>query len=190
MKEYPILFNTEMVKAILSGKKTQTRRLKAGWKVGDILYVRETHVFLFKIDEQDKPIPDTGKCYYRADGYNPTPFNQFLNPKTGEVNLDKDCPYWTPSILMPKKFSRIKLRVTEMRTEKLQDISESDAEAEGIDFLKEAHQKLQWNHYPDTSIPPTAIQLFCCLWLSCSKPGFRWSDNPEVIVTNFERVEA
>jgi len=180
MEEYPIPFNTEMVKAILAGNKTQTRRLKAGWKVGDILYVRETHTYLFKLDENDKPIEGTGKCYYRADGYNPTPFNQFINPKTGEFNLDKDCPYWTPSIFMPKRLARIKLKVTEMRTEKLQEITESDAEAEGIDFLR---------HLPDVDETLSPIKLFCALWLSCAKPGFRWADNPDVIVTKFERVQ-
>jgi hypothetical protein len=66
-----------------------------------------------------------------------------------------------------------------MRTEKLQEITEDDAEAEGIDFLR---------YLSDTDETLSPIKLFCALWLSCANPGFRWSDNPEVIVTKFERV--
>ena len=42
----------------------------------------------------------------------------------------------------------------------------------------------------DTDETLSPIKLFCALWLSCANPGFRWSDNPEVIVTKFERVQA
>jgi len=181
MKEYPILFNTEMVKAILSGKKTQTRRLKAGWKVGDILYGREA----FRYYED----PELWSCIqYRADKAKIKP--DFDGDHAGlnegfkfsaRCEQDGTMGKWTPSIHMPKKFSRLKLRVTEMRTEKLQEITEEDAEAEGIDFLR---------HLSDTDETLSPIKLFCALWLSCANPGFRWSDNPEVIVTKFERVQA
>ena len=180
MKELPILFNTEMVKAILAGNKTQTRRLKAGWKVGDLLYVREAFRYY-----EDDVIWDC--IQYRADKAKIKPdFDADHAGRNQAFQFSARCEEagingkWTPSIHMPKKFSRIKLRVTEMRTEKLQEITEDDAEAEGIDFLR---------YLSDTDETLSPIKLFCALWLSCAKPGFRWSDNPSVIVTKFERVQ-
>lgn len=181
MEEYPILFNTEMVKAILAGNKTQTRRLKAPWNVGDVLYVRET----FRYYED----PELLDCIqYRADKSKFKPdFDSDHAGMNKAFRFSARCEEagtmgkWMPSIHMPKRFSRLRLRVTEMRSEKLQEITEAEAEAEGIDFLR---------HLSDTDETLSPIKLFCALWLSCSKPGFRWSDNPDVIVTKFERVKA
>lgn len=124
-KERPILFSTPMVQAILNGTKTQTRRiikdkfLYAGepkfstrnhqitnqcpyGKVGDILWVRETFA---KIDE-----------------------NRFIY----KANENQKAMRWKPSIHMPKKAAQIFLEITEIKVERLQDISEEDAKAEGV----------------------------------------------------------
>lgn len=130
----PILFSTPMVQAILKGQKTQTRRivkqpeavelLELGQfgdaldlskhRKGDILWVRET----FRPKSHGMPIGDPYE--YRAtaleDG-NPT-----------------DEP-WKPSIFMPKEACRIFLKVTNVRVERLQSISEADAKAEGFDSI-------------------------------------------------------
>lgn len=158
MKQKPILFNTEMVQAILAGRKTQTRRVvkfkdhqptaefhflpsayphfqfQSGnrhWqaecpygKKGDVLWVRETL-------EQSV----TGGALYRAGG------------KVGEPLAENEFVSWDdfsttrkviPSIHMPKDAARIWLRIKEVRVERLQEISEQDALAEGIEeFTKD-----------------------------------------------------
>jgi len=187
----PILFNTEMVQAILSNRKTVTRRLikpqpPEGYdysqglsnlfyakflnsnseiflsktpymapclneEVGDILYVRETWL------EADDGI------YYRADE---TPVSKEVREKYGYK--------WRPSIHMPKKLARIFLKVTDVKVERLQDITEQQALNEGIKI-----------HPNDT-----AIQAFSELWDGIYKDkGYGWKSNPFVWVIEFERVE-
>jgi hypothetical protein len=125
MKEIPILFSTPMVKAILAGNKTQTRRIikpqysiKEKYKIGDVLWVRETY----------RVINHSGHgsiYFYKADAC----FTD-LNDK----NIK-----WKPSIFMPKEACRIKLKITDIKVERLQDISEQDAIHEGIEFK-------EWNN--------------------------------------------
>ena len=130
MKERPILFKGPMVVAIQSGKKTQTRRIVKEQhlpekipalissvcpygKVGDILWAREAWVWEGDTGWQDMfPI---GSFYYRADF------------------PDGDGPTkWKPSIHMPRRACRLHLEITKVRVERLQDISEEDAKAEGV----------------------------------------------------------
>lgn len=134
----PILFNTEMVKAIINNRKTQTRRIIknqegihprwnnigfCGWDdghghqmqapcaVGDILWIRET------FDNVEMGYP----WYYKADGD--------LRPESWKGER------WNPSIHMPKEAARIFLRVKDVRAERLQEITEQDAVREGISQL-------------------------------------------------------
>ncbi|MCT7911687.1 hypothetical protein N5912_07585 [Arcobacter lacus] len=195
----PILFNTEMVKAILDGRKTQTRRvvnkeylgladiednniyvpnedggyiniLRTSWskyKVGDILYVRETFAENFGIQK---------RVVYKAEFNNDAP----LSIK------------WKPSIHMPKKYARIFLKVTNVRVEKLQDITYDDCLREG--FLN--NQLNPTTTFP-TKLKNTKIinyimvmeQWWANLWNSTAKYGYKWEDNPYVFVYEFERVE-
>jgi len=167
MEARPILLNGDMVRAILEGRKTHTRRAvkhqprlsdimpnfvfpadkfdsealyPAGYiypnameeilalspygAVGDLLYVRETFGGPL-IEEGTSPddcyLPEF--CEYRADG-GPSPE---WNDSDGEERSG-----WTPSIHMPRWASRITLEITSVRVERLQDISEADARAEGI----------------------------------------------------------
>lgn len=140
----PILFNTEMVKAILAGRKSVTRRVvkfkagqnpawtgyipdgtvlygsnnipaaKAPYRLGDILYVRETwtHPSQYEIANGANP----NGYLYRADDLQP-------------AAPDK----WRPSIHMPKEAARLFLLITDVRTERLQDMTEEDAFDEGYD---------------------------------------------------------
>lgn len=189
MKEYPILFNAEMVKAILAGNKTQTRRLKAPWKVGDLLYVREA----FRYYED----PELLSCIqYRADKAKFKPdFDADHAGMNKAFQFSARCEQAgtmgkrIPSIHMPKKFSRIKLRVTEMRTEKLQAITFNDAYEEGVNPPLVAGLDVDINGEYWQHGVRTVIKAFAALWDSCAKPDFRWSDNPDVIVTKFERVQ-
>ena len=110
-KEKPIIFNSEMVRAILEDRKTQTRRFKA-YKVGDILWVRETWA---------KFEGAAGRGFiYKADKEHITPLELCIPDK------------WRPSIYMPRATARIFLEVKSVKEEKIQDITEKDARDEGV----------------------------------------------------------
>lgn len=129
MATKPILFNTQMVRAILDGRKTCTRRIvkpqptahygmqciKPPYQPGDILYVRETWSLRF----------DGEKYFYKAD----------KNTSREEKRLlDYNDVKWRPSIHMPKEAARIWLKVTNVRVERLQKITEAQTEEEGFLF--------------------------------------------------------
>lgn len=198
----PIIFNTAMVQAILDGRKTVTRRMikipdgltgrpvgnskevypinpigfmhaggivRPKYIVDDILYVRETFCELGELDGNDQPIYKTLKYYYAAD--NPDfPFNRFLR----ENGTFEDYPAWKPSIHMPKEAARIFLKVTDVRVERLQDITDEGAKAEGVNFGVGWEEKMQ----------SSAIDRFKTLWNSIYQ---NWNENPYVWVFDFER---
>jgi hypothetical protein len=190
----PIIFSTSMVKAILDGKKTQTRRVikiddaPENWKIsiagtsivraepydvklpryaaGDILWVRETWQLLPSgFDE----IPPEYWYIYKA---------------TDE--LSDECTRWRPSIHMPKKAARIFLKVTDVRVERLQEITPKDAWEEGCRI----GNSFPWEkHIPELQQQCRDI-LFKSLWDGLNaKRGYGWDTNPWVWVIEFERVE-
>lgn len=89
-------------------------------------------------------------------------------------------PQWwkRPAIFMPRGASRIDLDITGVRVERLNDISEADAEAEGVDFLR---------HVPDADETLTAKELYWCLWDSINGNG-SWAANPWVWAVELKRV--
>jgi hypothetical protein len=204
-----ILFNTEMVRAILDGRKSCTRRIvkpqqlvgllpdkckngvpeeflkekklmfkpycnmtdielintayKAPYQRGDILYVRETWCkglerYIYRADYSD-----TEKFY--RDGK--------------EIEMK-----WHPSLHMPKDAARIFLRVTNVRVERLQDITVEDALAEGMDKYIRLNGELDEN---------SIITSFIGIWNSTIKKSdldrYGWNANPWVWVIEFERCE-
>lgn len=174
----PILFKTDMVQAILDGRKTMTRRaikpqpaahLECGGRIhfvrppcltGDILYIRETWAGIKNADGSHL------KYVYRAtDTY---PFGV-----KGYIVKFK----WRPSIHMPKAAARIWLRVTDVRAERLRDITPDGAIKEGT---KE-------------QFPPLAVDEFREIWnATIKKPDldcYGWEANPWVWVIEFERCE-
>ena len=184
----PILFNTEMVQAILGDRKTVTRRvikpqpiagirksvfvpsgiedghgreIKLLYKVGDILYVRET----FNNTETDTVL-------YAAD----KDFIDFYLFMESEIK-------WKPSIHMPKAAARIFLKVTDVRIERLQEITVDGCRLEGCccsDCLQTGP------HSPDCKCDT----LFHNVWNDINaKRGYGWEANPWVWVVEFERVE-
>lgn len=223
----PILFNTEMVRAILEGRKTQTRRIIkltpgfSGFQVGesgnpynpigfmypcgikrppcnpgDILWVRETFC---------EPYAD-GKYAYRAD-YG----EHDIVPNTvGYISVSANMLRWHPSIHMPKEAARLFLRVTNIFTERLQEISIQDISAEGVPFewpMSAVYcpvckgEGLVAIHNPD-SLGHMDIECTACfrpdkrfknLWNSTIKTEdyckYGWEANPWVWGIEFERTE-
>lgn len=153
----PILFNTEMVRAILDGRKTVTRRIVKGdleglyagkcllgagmfsketsqrvieppFKVNDILYVRETWQLAYTLDDNDHAIEGTERYIYAASPEDMPNFTHWV-----DVNGEhRDFVLWRPSIHMPKEAARIFLKVTGVRVERLCEITEEQAKAEGV----------------------------------------------------------
>jgi hypothetical protein len=213
-KERPIIFSAPMVKAILSGAKTQTRRLikpqpvggvnfaqdsatayfdgiyKACpyGKVGDRLWVREK--FSFDRDYDDEPISafdrensiwwSTGDC------------EKYLSSKQGK---------WRPSIHMPRWASRLTLEITEIRVERLQEISVEDAKAEGFED-SEPVTKLDIEHtceeFGEQSVECKLARTFGVGHFTAKVPFIdawvkmhgieSWSSNPWVWCVSFRRV--
>lgn len=179
----PILFNTEMVRAILDGRKSCTRRvvkpqptarygaqcIKPPYQPGDILYVRET----FYEDED---------CiFYKADNEKLTGYRNMR----GEDIVVK----WHPSIHMPKEAARIWLKVTNVRVERLQDITVDGCHREGINIETSAvtdGETLNRNH-------DFSLEKFETLWDSTVKKSninrYGWNANPWVWLIEFERCE-
>lgn len=219
MAEKPILFNTPMVQAILTGRKTQTRRiikrkgyeaeLQELWRdsakheyenlwqigrkietmrpansigvfspygIGDILWVREMWCKLYDLDDNDQIIEGTGKYYYAAD--NPKfPYTHFVR----DDGTHKDYPAWKPSIHMPREAARLFLRVTDVRAERLQDISGKDVFFEGINPQWYNGEAKRWENEQRIAYRKLWDSLY-------AKRGFGWSANPWVWVYTFERA--
>jgi len=219
----PILFSTPMVQAILRGEKTQTRRLcKFGkaydifhdgkheveaektienilpckYKVGDILWVRET----FGVHEGSVQ----GSYGYSGNEEVKYP-PHFLDKKGVKRCIDFRADYpkaslkWKPSIFMPKEACRIFLKLKNIRIEKLNDISEYDAIAEGIERWTEERMKSKPTHYkvyfqnckPEDLMSYTScpIDSYETLWQKINGEK-SWEENPFVWVYEFERCEA
>lgn len=131
MKDRPILFSSPMVRAILDGKKTMTRRIYKTcfytWQVGDRLWVRETYLVAQDDSNNTKIIYAATDPNLLGIGFN---YSVKCSSKT-------QLPIWKPAIFMPRKYSRIMLEITDIKRELLRDISEADAKREGFDNRQE-----------------------------------------------------
>ena len=187
MRERPILFNTEMVKAILDGRKTCTRRLVTflpgknpqwtGWiKDGLMLYNGKNEPCIRKAPYQPGDILyvretwqkagmvdefdhiiDGTEKYYYAAGPEAPCFDFWVDPETGE---HKDSMPWRRSIHMPKEAARIWLKVTDVSVERLQEITEDQTEEEGFLFTPPCLH-LTGGNYCDIDGPCTSKIKYC-----------------------------
>jgi hypothetical protein len=190
MNSRPILFSGAMVRALLDGKKTQTRRVckpaneaalthvvecpYAQWgdEDGDVLFKSPYGVFgdQLWVRETFCPIYPQDPSY---NGGQPIEYDYAATYKHGNrlgdsLGIKK---VWRPSIHMPRAASRITLEITGVRVERLQDISEADAMAEGITHstLNDPRVEYRW------------------LWESINGPG-SWDANPWVWCVSFRRI--
>lgn len=156
-----------MVEALKEGSKSQTRRIgKSNIKDGDILWVRETY---------HQNHADLDLYLYKADNIETSRFIK-----------------WLPSIFMPKKACRFFLKVKSIKKEFLNDITESDAVAEGCpkygpfgEYRGSYHPRGGCMRYRAYS---SAKRAFQCVWESINGEK-SWKKNPEVTVIEFERID-
>lgn len=146
------------------------REVDERYKPGDILWVRETWGCYTELWEC------ADRFYYRAD-FEKDANGYWYEPK--KVNWC-DFPKWRPSIFMPKAAARLFLRVTDIRVERLQDISSKDVDAEGCK---------EWGYDAETGeLRPSTPSVFKIVWNDINaKRGFGWDANPWVWVISFER---
>lgn len=208
MKEHPILFQTEMIQAILQGRKTMTRRIIKNFdikinefgkidysgktrfghncdlesindkflgivdncpygKIGDTLWVRET----FTILEPEHCATMAERFVYKAD------MKDAISEEMRQDYIKHGWPYqWRPSIFMPRAASRITLKITNIKVERVQDISEEDAIKEGVDLSKVSGD---WEHTP--------VQEFESLWVKINGQE-SWDSNPFCWCVEFEKL--
>lgn len=200
MKERPILFSAPMVRALLEGRKTQTRRAVKNTGLyaidaaihgeetaqrelaalatrspygqpGDLLWVKETTI---KVEDHGY----AGPCYVESEEGRAV-LEYGLSPAPDDVTeVDPQDIRKRPAIHMPRTMSRILLEVTAVRVERLQDISEADAEAEGIQEIVDA----------GVDHDGTPRDAYRALWEQINGAG-SWSANPWVWVVEFKRAE-
>jgi hypothetical protein len=258
MTDRPILFSGEMVRAILDGRKTQTRRKMSvqPWPNATV-EVGRYHPHWIDRNGESQPGPSTFgavwdhqdivnggdaglRCPYGAPGdtlwvretWKPVPISAYrcsegVQQTPNPQDADEAAVYragwdrssggvpWRPSIHMPRWASRITLRITDIRVERLHDISEDDARAEGCEARpfpgpwwqgyrdlgdgQLFHQQAVGETAPDWMIepkkmPPTpwldrsARDGFRSIWMGLHGPD-AWDENPWVWVLSFERVK-
>ena len=213
IRERPILFSAPMVRAILDGRKTQTRRIVKG---APVEMVRLMHK-VAALDGYDEPTGEFGFCATHSRVVNkhvvcPHGFtgDRLWVRETWQTHCDmdhvtpRDLPRdaavqypasydgWVskrrPAIHMPRWASRISLRITDVRVERLNDISEIDALAEGFIRLPASGRVVTQKggqYFGDCW--PTARAAFRDLWQSIHGAG-SWDANPWVWALTFERV--
>ena len=203
-KERPILFSGPMVRALLAGTKTQTRRPVKGMALewlrpegftptfvadpanhlclygapGDRLWVREAWRAMAEHDaSRPLDIPWRAPVVYEASRHPDTLFGKLR-----------------PGMFMPRWASRITLEVTGVRVERLQDISEADAIAEGIESRQVSETDSRWLRYDRSEDQGKAYsttgnprESFRSLWESINGPGL-WQANPWVWVLSFRQT--
>ena len=101
--------------------------------------------------------------------------------------------HWRPGMFMPRRFSRITLEITDVRVERLQDISEGDALAEGTADLPNPCGYADTDHFACCAkYPHSNRERFAALWDSINgkRPGCSWADNPWVWAISFRRIDA
>lgn len=224
MRERPILFQGDMVRAILAGTKTQTRRLAKfkpldpglNLRFSGLSVERRGDAWLLSSrgaggcwNDRTEPL----RCPYGASGDRLWVREAFMHEPAdycweasvsipcrpastvyrADVQGDSAGAGWKPSIHMPRALSRLTLEVTGVRVERLQEISEADAMAEGVERTVTGDG---WRRYADEAselagLAPcaSACASYRALWEQINGAG-SWEANPWVWVVEFRRLEA
>lgn len=196
MKEHPIIFSSEMVQAILDGRKTQTRRIIKPQPEASLSRIENSNLWTYTGCDREWKCPcgqsgdrlwvketaERGWLPHLLTG-EPTKHETAVYAADKAPCLEENgfdlMPWWKgpicPARFMPRWVSRITLEITGVRVEQIQDISEEDAVKEGV------------HDYTNMASP---IDFFICLWNKLNgKRGFGWDVNPYVWVIEFKRIE-
>lgn len=188
----PILFNTEMVRAILDGRKDATRRIVKGFIPDDAVwgytaftpkgYISCRGTFADGYGEKFFKLPcEPGDILYVRETFIQAAAHIFWYKADDKPWMSKGLR-WKPSIHMPKEAARIWLKVKDVRVERLQEINGDDALAEGVD---------KYIHANGTLNEDQTITSFIGIWNSTIKESdldrYGWDANPYVWVISFER---
>jgi len=183
----PIIFSGEMVRAILDGRKTMTRRVikpQPKQEYSDIgapegLTYKDTVCVPPEYLVDSCPYGQVGSRLWVREAFYKHKYIGMLYSDEYEKTYQNDKPFYkkTPSIFMPKHLARIMLEITEIRVERLQDINITDIKSEGmrynIDITGEYETPDPWDVYAD-------------LWDSINGKKHPWSSNPWVWVISFK----
>lgn len=193
MKFIPILFSTPMVQAILEGRKTMTRRVI---KLGGILkkWEDEDEPDFIKILKKVKPkYGQPGDILWVRETFSE---GGFLTSGPGYVyktgNYPEGMIKWKPSMFMPKSACRIFLKITDVRVEKLEDISYKDAIAEGINHVIDKTTGFCGYDYfsGGYNLMTTPVSSFLSLWRKVNGlDRYAKTGNPWVWVISFDRID-
>lgn len=188
----PILFNTEIVRAILDGRKDATRRIVKGFIPDDAVwgytaftpkgYISCRGTFADGYGEKFFKLPcEPGDILYVRETWKKAP-NGYYYYEDWQRNDIADVTKWKPSIHMPKEAARIWLKVTDVRVERLQEITSEQIGREGVEV-----------EYPYVLNGEEKRYAFSTLWNSTIKKSnlnrYGWDANPWVWVIEFERCE-
>lgn len=205
MKEYLILFNSDMVRAILAGRKTQTRRVVKAQPHDhqDGTFSRNAWLrcradqFLDFFDSPH-PLGQPGDHLWVKETFARHPkYAQVAYRADGEAFEDADGftwrPNWSPSIHMPRKLSRITLEVTDVDIKRLRDMTNDDAIAEGayeVSRVGDGPASATWTMGAGQEWRyESPLQAFEAIWNSIyARRGLGWDVNPWVWVITFKRV--
>lgn len=204
MTDRPILFSAPMVRALLDSRKTQTRRalkpqptgyhdLQSGpYKRGDRLWVREAWNIAFKSElAEGEAIERTlDECVAANRGFACPVGDGIVYKATGaHSHAQFGKALWRSPLHMFRWASRLTLIVTDVRVQRLQDISEDDAEAEGCRMIEDGSGAGFWvvDGAPNCACADSAIGCYENLWDSINtKSGRTWADNPWVVALTFD----
>ncbi len=199
MNTKPILFSTEMVQAILAGRKTQTRRIV---KIKGSIPNNETKplsthscnsvYYFWGHDEVACPYGSPGDILWVRESFTFNPIGKTDYLYKADSLVPKFIK-WKPSIHMPKEACRLFLKVTNVRVERLFEISENDAALEGVLCDVEIPVNFKKLYYyrdytGNTSGCADARSSFMTLWKKINGES-SWKSNPWVWVIEFERIE-
>lgn len=201
-KARPILFSAPMIRAILDGRKSQTRRIikpqprqiDGGWQYGKkyqnhafgAAATPATDIFYPYQCPYGQPgdhlwVRETWQKFGKEYAYAATDGDVFSETK------------WRPSIHMPRDASRITLQITDIRAERLHDITESDAIDEGINFTTQNggpnkyYDNYHTGRWMDSEMLNNPIASYRTLWETINGPG-SWEQNPWVWVIEFSKT--
>lgn len=235
MADRPILFSGPMVRALLDGRKTQTRRIvkvpgimggrypvfppeelieledgefrrgifhyastgalsgpyKLGFAIGDRLYVREEYYQFGHWEAAEWLLTKGGRQKWAFVGA--LSMVQLDPPAEFMASRDKEfpgAPRWYKRLgrFMPRSLSRMTLIVTDVRVQRLQDISEADAIAEGvIEYEPTMEDPAEFSAFDGTDVFNNAVSAYRDLWNRINGPG-AWDANPWVVAVSFDVV--